>query len=108
MDFRPLKTDPFRVRITVGGDKLPFHGDAGSPATELTKTKILLNSVISDADKGARFLSADLKDFFLATPMESPEYMKVHYKHFPQDIRDQYNLKDKVSSASYIFVKIKN
>ena len=39
--------------------------------------------------------------------MEYPEYMKVHYNHFPQDIREQYNLKDKVSSDGYIYIKIK-
>ena len=38
--------------------------------------------------------------------MEYREYMKVHYNHFPQDIREQYNLKDKVSSDGYIYVKI--
>ena len=63
MDYRPLKKEQHRVRITVGGDRLPYPGDAGSPATDLTETKLLVNSVISDSSKGARFLSADLKDF---------------------------------------------
>lgn len=37
-------------------------------------------------------MSIDLKDFFLATPMNSPEYMKLLLKHIPQDIREKYNL----------------
>ena len=92
MDFRPLMSEPFRVRITVGGDKLPYPGDASSLATDLIEIQMIINSVISDADKGSRFLSADLKDCFLTTPMDTPEYMKVHYKYLPQDIRQRYNL----------------
>jgi hypothetical protein len=34
-DFRPLKSEPYRVRLTVGGDKLPYPDDAGSPAASL-------------------------------------------------------------------------
>ena len=52
-------------------------------------------------------MSADLKDFFLATPMEGDEYMKVAYKHFPQDIRTRYNLDAKVTASGHIFIKIK-
>ena len=69
-DYRPLKSEPYRVRLTVGGDKLDCEYDAGSPAASLLETKLILNSTISDAHKGARFLSADLKDHFLASPME--------------------------------------
>ena len=69
-DYRPLKTEPHRVRLTVGGDKLDCHYDAGSPAASLLEKKLISNSTISDARKGARFLSADLKDHFLASPME--------------------------------------
>ena len=107
VDYRPLKSEPQRVRITVGGDKLSYNADAGAPAANMLETKIMVNSTISDAKQGARFMSADLKDFFLATPMEGNEYMKVPYKHFPQDIRDRYGLDKKVTSSGHIFIKIK-
>ena len=59
-DFRPLKSEPYRVRIVVGGDKLTYDEDAAAPAASLLETKILLNSVISDHKKhNARFFSAD-------------------------------------------------
>ena len=48
----------------MGGDKLSYEADTGSPTASLLETKLLVNSVMSDADKGARFLSCDLKDFF--------------------------------------------
>jgi len=104
---RPLKTEPWRVRLVAGGDKLEYEADAGSPAASLLEAKLLFNSVISDAAKGARFFSCDLKDFFLASPMKNPEYMRIHYKHCPQDIRDKYALEHKVAADGYVYVKIK-
>ena len=42
VDIRPLKEEKYRVRITVGGDKLNFCGDASSVAASLAKVKLLL------------------------------------------------------------------
>jgi hypothetical protein len=106
-DYRPLKTEPFRVRLTVGGDKLPYDDDAGSPAASLLESKLIINSTISDADNGARFLTADLKDHFLASPMKNNEFMLIKYKYFPAAIRKQYNLDRFVSSDGYIYIRIK-
>ena len=107
LDYKPLKSEPHRVRITVGGDKLPFEDDAGSPASNLLETKVLINSTISDASKGARFMGADISDYFLATPMKTPEYMKVKYSHIPDDIKQLYNLQEKVTANGYIYIRIK-
>ena len=38
-DYRPLKTEPHRVRLTVGGDKIDCPYDAGSSAASLLKKK---------------------------------------------------------------------
>ena len=61
---RPLKSEPNRIRLVVGGDSLTCDDDTSSPAASLLETKLMLNSVISDAKQGARFMSLDLKDFF--------------------------------------------
>ena len=106
-NFKPLKKEQYRIRLVAGGDILMYDEDTGAPAASLIETKLLINSVISDSDQGAQFLSCDLKDFFLATPMEKAEYMKVQYKYFPSDIRHKYNLQSKVTSDGYIFIKIK-
>ena len=39
--------------------------------------------------------------------MEGEEYMKVQYKHFPEDIRKRYKLDEKVTDNGYIYIKIK-
>ena len=62
-DYRPLKDKKWRVRLIVGGEKLPYELDASSPAANMLEKKILANSVISDTGKGAQFLSCGLKNF---------------------------------------------
>ena len=86
-DHSPLKSEQWRVRLVVGGDKLTCPYDTGSPAANLLETKLLLNSVISDSDKGARFMTLFLKDHFLATPMQTLEYMKIPQKRHDQKIQ---------------------
>lgn len=105
-DYRPLKDDKYRVRLCVGGDKLDYVYDAGSPAASLIETKLILNSTISDAKKGARFMTADIKDFFLATPMEGYEYMRIHSKYFFDDIREKYKIDEIVADDGYVYVRI--
>jgi hypothetical protein len=105
-DYRPLKDEPWRVRLVVGGDKLTYEFDSGSPAASLLETKLLINSVISDAKNGAKFMSLDLKDFFLASPMGEAEYMRIPLKYLPEDIMIRYNLSEKIHQ-NYIYCKIK-
>ena len=51
-------------------------------------------------------MSMDLKDFFLATPMIKPKFMKVPLKYFPTDIIERYNLQNK-AHFEFIYIKIK-
>jgi hypothetical protein len=53
-------------------------------------TKVLLNSVIST--KGARFITIDIKDFYLNTPMVHPKYMTFNVSDVPDHIITLYNL----------------
>ena len=88
------------------GDILTYLDDVGSPATNILETKVLLNITISDAKKGVRFMTEYIQHYFLATPMARPEFMKVRYKHIPDNIRFQYKLHDKLSSQDYIYIRI--
>ena len=62
-DYRPFKKGKYRAQLTLGGDVLHYDGNISLPAVSLLEGKLLINSVISDADRGARFMSADLEDF---------------------------------------------
>ena len=105
-DYRPLTDEPYRTRMVVGGDKLAYFEYPGSPAASLLETKLLLNSVISDAHLGARFLSCDLKEFFLFSFMTRPEYMRIPLRHIPADIIATYNLLPLVHKG-FVYIKIK-
>ena len=101
MDIRPLKDEKYRVRITVGGDKLDFCGDASSMTASVATLKILLNSEVSTKD--AIFTTADIKDFFYASFLPDLEYMKMKLKIIPQEIIDQYQLQD-LEENSWVYI----
>ena len=48
-DHRPLKPEPYHVRLTVGGDCLDYDEDNASPAADLIDTKLIINSTIYDS-----------------------------------------------------------
>jgi hypothetical protein len=71
--YRPEKRQPHRIRWTAGGDRVDYPGDTSTKTADLTTVKWHVNSVIST--DGARYMTGDLKDFYLGTPMEHYEYM---------------------------------
>jgi len=102
-DERPLKTEKNRVRLTIGGDKLIFQGDTGSPASDLLETKLMANSIISDAARGAKCLTLDIKDFFLQSYLPKPEYMRIHAKYFSNRFCQIYKIDEKINQDGYVY-----
>jgi hypothetical protein len=51
-------------------------------------------------------MTTDLKDFYLGTPMERFEYMRIPIHMIPDEIMDQYNLHDLVENG-YVYVEIR-
>jgi hypothetical protein len=102
--MRPKKENPRRVRWTVGGDRIDYPDDVSTKTADLTTAKLLINSTISKAN--ACHMTADLKDFYLGTPMERYEYMRVPINMIPQAIIDQYNLTPLIHN-SFIYVEIR-
>jgi hypothetical protein len=48
----------------------------------------------------------DIKDYFLATLMQHPEYMRVKYKYIPKDIKVKYNIEQIVTKDDWVYIKI--
>jgi hypothetical protein len=48
----------------------------------MTTVKMLLNSIISTKD--SRYMTGNLKDFFLGTPLDRYEYICIPLKIIPQ------------------------
>ena len=67
MNFRPKKADLYRTHLIVGGDRLNYLGKCRTPNVYLLTIKLLLNNVISFPN--AKFITIDIKDFYLNTSM---------------------------------------
>jgi hypothetical protein len=103
-DYRPQKADPYRIRWTVGGNRIHYPGDTYTPCADITTNKCLFNSVI--LTPGAKFMTLDIKDYYLNTEMQRKEYMMVHRSMIPEEIITAYNLHDKFDKNDMILVEI--
>jgi hypothetical protein len=90
LDHRPQKDDPYRIRVTAGGNLIKYVGELSVRTADITTSKLLWNSVISTDD--ARYMCIDLKNFYLTANLDYYEYMKMPLNIFPQWIIDQYEL----------------
>ena len=66
--------------------------------------KLFFNSVIST--RGARFMSIDIKNFYLGTPMKRKEYMRLKITDIPNEIIEEYNLKEIAMPDGWVYVEI--
>ena len=87
VDYRPQKDDPHRTRLTVGGDRIDYPWDKSTPTVGLTTSKLLFNSVISTPR--AKFLGIDIRHFYLCTPLDRYEYMRLPMNIIPDEIVKQ-------------------
>ena len=54
------------------------------PTAEMLVAKLLFNSVIST--HGARFMTMDIANLYLMTPLKLPEYVKIKLRDIPEEI----------------------
>ena len=78
---KPHKEDPNQTRITVAGSQICYPGDVGTPTGSLDLIKLIINSVLSR--RNARFVCFDFKNFYLQTPMEWSEYVRIKLSDTP-------------------------
>ena len=70
---RPQKEEVEHTRLTVGGNRINYPGEDGTPTADILLVKVMLNSVVSTMN--AKFMSIDISNFYLNTPMERYEYL---------------------------------
>ena len=68
----------------IGGNRIDYPGNLHTPTTDLTTAKLLFNSVISTPK--ARFMALDIKNYYLSTPLDRWEYMRVPLDLIPKEI----------------------
>ena len=102
---RPEKAEPNRTRFTVGGDRINYPGEVATPTADMLVAKMLFNSVIST--KNARFMTMDISNFYLMTPLHRPEYIRMKLSDIPAEVINEYKLKDKAAMDGSIYIKAK-
>ena len=71
----PKKAKTHQTRFVVGGNRINYPGKVATPTDEMLVAKLLFNSLIST--HGARFMTMDIANFYLMTPLKFPEYVKI-------------------------------
>ena len=104
--FLPDKADPNRTCITIAGQNIKYPGDVGTKTASLGLVKLLLNSVLSH--QGAKFVTLDIRNYYLQTPLDRPEYVRIKLSDIPQDFVDEYNLQDFFNANGWVYFEIKN
>jgi hypothetical protein len=91
------------VCFTIGGNQIDYAGKTYTPTANLTTIKMHANSVFFT--KHAKFMTIDIKNFYLRMPMPCYEYMQIPVKDIPQEIMDHYHLAPPIHNG-YVLVKI--
>ena len=101
--IRPEKAEQERTRFTVGGDRINYPGEVATPTAEMLVAKMLFNSVVST--KGAKFMTMDISNFYLMTPLKRPEFIRIKLSDIPDEIIKEYKLKEKVTKNGSIYIE---
>ena len=76
----------------MGGNLINFPGDITTPTEELTAVKLIFSGFLST--KNAKFMCANIANFYFRNPMDRYEYIKLPLEIVPAGIIQQYKLQD--------------
>ena len=90
------------MHITVGGNLMEYPGEF-TMKTDKKLVKLLWNSVV--ITRSARYKMADIKSFYLETPLDRFKYMRMPIDIIPEEFSTAYNLHEKVKDG-YVYMEI--
>eukprot|EP00804_Cyclotella_cryptica_P012986 CCRYP_002317-RA/>CCRYP_002317-RA protein AED:0.32 eAED:0.30 QI:0/0/0/1/1/1/3/0/854 len=99
----PQKKEKERTCLTAVRTYINYPWNKAVPMSDLTMAKSLFNSVIYTP--GATFHGGDLKNVYLNTPMDRPEYMRLKFDLIPEEIVDKYKLRE-YNKDGWVYVRI--
>jgi hypothetical protein len=103
-NYCPKKKNPHRTHITMGENLTNYPDYCGTPTADILTAELMFNSIISTPS--SKFMTINIKEFFLMMHMDRYEYFRMKLKLFPQDIFDKYALCDKVDADSNVFCEV--
>ena len=87
--------------MTIGGNLINHPGDCGTPTADILTVKTLFNSIISTPH--SKFMTINIKDFYLMTPMTRYEYFRMKLELIPQDVINETTSRTRSNQmATYI------
>ena len=86
------------------GNIIEYLKELTTRTMDLITVKIVWNRVLGSTD--AKYMYIDIKNIYLATPMDRFEYMKIPVKLIQQKFMDAWNLHDKIRNG-FIYIHIK-
>jgi hypothetical protein len=101
---RPEKTNTRRVRWTAGGDRINYPGNKTTKTADLSTCKLMFNSVISTPK--SRFMTIDLKDFYLCSDMQDYEYVRIPMHMIPAEIVELYSLEPLIHNG-HVYAEVR-
>ena len=87
----------------MGGNCVTYGGNVSTKMADLTTVKIMLNSILSTPN--GKFMTGNIKDFYLNTPMDEYKYMRIPVTIIPDTIMQQYDLTSLIHNK-HIYIKI--
>jgi hypothetical protein len=95
----------FRIRGTIGGDRINYPGDVSARTADMEVVNVLLQSTISD--RTSKWATADISDFYLNTILPRSEYLRIPLKYLPAEIIDMFHLTPFIHNGYVLFEVLK-
>ena len=100
---RPEKDEKNQTRFVVFGDRISYPGKVATPTAEILVAKMLFNSVVST--RGAKFMTMDISNFYLQTPLKRKEYIRIKLSNIPEEVIREYKLHSKATKDGSIHIE---
>jgi hypothetical protein len=88
----------------AGKGRIAYAGSITTTTTDITTTKLLFNSVVSTPN--GRFMTIDLKDFYLCSDLPKYECVRIPIYMIPPSIIDLSKLHNKIYSG-HVYTKVR-
>ena len=97
MDIHPEKAEPYRTRITAGGNLLDYAGNVTTHTASMETIMCHWNSVLST--KGAKYCTGDISNMYLCSWLKDAEHVRFHIDQKPPRIIEHYKLQGSVHNG---------
>ena len=105
VDYRPEKDDPWRLRITCGGDRLEYTSNTTTHSATMETIKLQMNKIVSTP--GARAATGDISNMYLGSdlPESEEEYVRFLLSLIPCAIIDEYSLRA-IAADGFVYTRV--